>query len=98
MPNGGTLAFEGRSPRRAPRVELLVAGTPALVSAPPNNMSKIFNLYFTTKEKGTGIRPFPWFIASFKMHDGRRSRRYSQHQGAGNDVRAVLGPPRASGI
>jgi signal transduction histidine kinase len=52
MPDGGTLRLTGRAaPRR--RVEVRVEDTG--VGIPPEHLGRIFDLYFTTKQKGSGI-------------------------------------------
>ena len=52
MPNGGTLTI-GAAPTKDGRVEIRVTDTG--VGIPPENLAKIFDLYFTTKQSGTGI-------------------------------------------
>jgi signal transduction histidine kinase len=52
MPNGGTLTM-GAALAKDGRVELRVTDTG--VGIPPENLAKIFDLYFTTKQTGTGI-------------------------------------------
>jgi signal transduction histidine kinase len=52
MPNGGTLTI-GAALARDGRVEIRVADTG--VGIAPENLAKIFDLYFTTKQSGTGI-------------------------------------------
>jgi signal transduction histidine kinase len=52
MPQGGTLRLVCRTaPRR--RVEIAVEDTG--VGIPPEHLQRIFDLYFTTKERGSGI-------------------------------------------
>ncbi len=52
MPQGGTLRLVCRTaPRR--RVEIAVQDTG--VGIPPDHLQRIFDLYFTTKERGSGI-------------------------------------------
>jgi signal transduction histidine kinase len=52
MPNGGTLTMAA-APTKDGRVEIRVADTG--VGIPPEHLAKIFDLYFTTKQSGTGI-------------------------------------------
>jgi len=52
MPNGGTLTM-GVGPTKDGRVEIRVVDTG--VGIAPENLAKIFDLYFTTKPSGTGI-------------------------------------------
>jgi signal transduction histidine kinase len=52
MPDGGTLKIGGRAASRR-RVEINVEDTG--VGIPPEHLGRIFDLYFTTKEKGSGI-------------------------------------------
>jgi signal transduction histidine kinase len=66
MPNGGTLRLACRSaPRR--RVEIDVEDTG--VGIAPENLSRIFDLYFTTKEKGSGIG-LSMVYRIVQLHDG----------------------------
>jgi len=52
MPDGGTLEFRCR-PVAGRRVELAVVDTG--VGIPPEHLERIFDLYFTTKARGSGI-------------------------------------------
>jgi signal transduction histidine kinase len=52
MPDGGKLQISA-SPTKDGRVEMRISDTG--VGIPPENLAKIFDLYFTTKETGTGI-------------------------------------------
>ena len=66
MPDGGTLRSPaGRRSRR--RVEIDVEDTG--VGIPPENLQKIFDLYFTTKEKGSGIG-LSMVYRIVQLHDG----------------------------
>src|SRR5581483_9945960 len=66
MPNGGTLRIEC-SPARDRRVAIRFADTG--VGIKPEHLEKIFNLYFTTKEKGSGIG-LSMVYRTVQMHDG----------------------------
>jgi signal transduction histidine kinase len=66
MPDGGTLRLICRpAPRR--RVEVAVEDTG--VGIPPENLGRIFDLYFTTKEKGSGIG-LSMVFRIVQLHDG----------------------------
>ena len=66
MPEGGTLKIACRAaPRR--RVEMDVEDTG--VGIAPENLQKIFDLYFTTKEKGSGIG-LSMVYRIVQLHDG----------------------------
>ena len=66
MPNGGTLRVACRAASRA-RVEIDVEDTG--VGIPPEHLQKIFDLYFTTKEKGSGIG-LSLVYRIVQLHDG----------------------------
>jgi signal transduction histidine kinase len=66
MPNGGTLKLSCRSTSRN-RVEVDVEDTG--VGIPPEHLQKIFDLYFTTKEKGSGIG-LSMVYRIVQLHDG----------------------------
>jgi len=66
MPTGGTLKISCRAAARR-RVEIDVEDTG--VGIPPENLQKIFDLYFTTKEKGTGIG-LSMVYRIVQLHDG----------------------------
>jgi signal transduction histidine kinase len=66
MPDGGTLRIACRAtPRR--KVEIDVEDTG--VGIPPADLSHIFDLYFTTKEKGSGIG-LSMVYRIVQLHDG----------------------------
>ena len=65
MPNGGTLRLSA-SPA-GPRVELRIEDTG--VGIPPEHLGRIFDLYFTTKDHGTGIG-LSMVYRIIQMHDG----------------------------
>ena len=66
MPSGGTLRLACRATSRA-RVEIDVEDTG--VGIPPEHLQKIFDLYFTTKEKGSGIG-LSLVYRIVQLHDG----------------------------
>jgi nitrogen fixation/metabolism regulation signal transduction histidine kinase len=66
MPDGGTLKLVCKAaPRR--RVEISIEDTG--VGIPPENLGRIFDLYFTTKEKGSGIG-LSMVFRIVQLHDG----------------------------
>jgi signal transduction histidine kinase len=66
MPDGGTLKIICRPASRR-RVEISIEDTG--VGIPPENLSRIFDLYFTTKEKGSGIG-LSMVFRIVQLHDG----------------------------
>ncbi|MGH9411709.1 MAG: sensor histidine kinase [Vicinamibacterales bacterium] len=66
MPNGGALKISCRAAHRG-RVEIDVEDTG--VGIPPEDLEKIFDLYFTTKEKGSGIG-LSMVYRIVQLHDG----------------------------
>ena len=66
MPDGGTLRISCRAASRR-RVEIDVEDTG--IGIPPEHLGKIFDLYFTTKEKGTGIG-LSMVYRIVQLHDG----------------------------
>jgi signal transduction histidine kinase len=66
MPEGGTLRIACRATARR-RVELDIEDTG--VGIPPENLGRIFDLYFTTKEKGSGIG-LSMVFRIVQLHDG----------------------------
>ena len=66
MTNGGTLKLSCRATARR-RVEIDVEDTG--VGIPPENLKRIFDLYFTTKEKGSGIG-LSMVYRIVQLHDG----------------------------
>jgi signal transduction histidine kinase len=90
MPNGGSLRLKAGPSSRA-RVEVIVQDTG--VGIAPEHLSKIFNLYFTTKEKGTGIG-LSMVYRIIQMHDGEVE--VQSTPGRGTTFRVLL--PRASGV
>ena len=66
MPNGGTLRIACRASTRS-RVEIDVEDTG--IGIPPEHLQRIFDLYFTTKEKGSGIG-LSMVYRIVQLHDG----------------------------
>jgi signal transduction histidine kinase len=66
MPDGGTLRLICRPASRR-RVEIAVEDTG--IGIQPENLSRIFDLYFTTKEKGSGIG-LSMVFRIVQLHDG----------------------------
>ena len=66
MPDGGTLKIACRAAARR-RVEIDVEDTG--VGIPPEHLGRIFDLYFTTKEKGSGIG-LSMVYRIVQLHDG----------------------------
>ncbi|HEX2240386.1 MAG TPA: ATP-binding protein, partial [Actinomycetota bacterium] len=66
MPNGGTLRLVAAASSKG-RVEVRVEDTG--VGIPPENLQKIFDLYFTTKDHGTGIG-LSMVYRIVQLHDG----------------------------
>ena len=66
MPEGGTLRIACRAAARG-RVEIDIEDTG--VGIAPENLQKIFDLYFTTKEKGSGIG-LSMVYRIVQLHDG----------------------------
>jgi signal transduction histidine kinase len=66
MPDGGTLRLRCE-PARGRRVTLTISDTG--VGIKPEDLQKIFDLYFTTKEKGSGIG-LSMVYRTVQMHDG----------------------------
>jgi signal transduction histidine kinase len=66
MPDGGTLRLGCRVTSRR-RVEIFVEDTG--VGIEPENLPRIFDLYFTTKEKGSGIG-LSMVFRIVQLHDG----------------------------
>ena len=66
MPEGGTLRIACRAtPRRKVEVDVEDTG----VGIPPENLGRVFDLYFTTKEKGSGIG-LSMVYRIVQLHDG----------------------------
>jgi signal transduction histidine kinase len=88
MPNGGTLRLVC-APASNERVQVRVEDTG--VGIPPEHLEKIFDLYFTTKDHGTGIG-LSMVYRIIQMHDGELE--VQSTPGRGTTFRILL--PRAN--
>jgi signal transduction histidine kinase len=88
MPQGGTLRLSA-APAPHGRVEVRVEDTG--VGIPPQSLGRIFDLYFTTKEHGTGIG-LSMVFRIVQMHDGEVE--VQSTPGHGTTFRVLL--PRAN--
>ena len=84
MPNGGTLRIRCES-ARGRRVS--IAFTDTGVGIKPEHLQRIFDLYFTTKEKGSGIG-LSMVYRTVQMHDGEIE--VQSTPGAGTTFRVLL--------
>ena len=84
MPDGGTLRLACRAASRR-RVEIDVEDTG--VGIAPENLGRIFDLYFTTKEKGSGIG-LSMVYRIVQLHDGEVE--VQSTPGAGTRFRLTL--------
>ena len=66
MPHGGVLRFGARRSTKG-RIELSVEDTGTGIA--PEHMGRIFDLYFTTRQKGTGIG-LSMVYRTVQLHDG----------------------------
>ena len=87
MPSGGTLRLVC-APAAGDRVQVRVEDTG--VGIPPQHLEKIFDLYFTTKDHGTGIG-LSMVYRIIQMHDGELE--VQSTPGSGTTFRVLL--PRA---
>ena len=90
MPNGGTLRV-ACSPAPRQRVEVRVQDTG--VGIKPEHLSRIFDLYYTTKEHGTGIG-LSMVYRTIQLHDGDID--VESTPGRGTTFRVLL--PRAHDV
>ena len=90
MPQGGTLRLVA-APAPRNKVQVLIEDTG--VGIPPDRLGKIFDLYYTTKDRGTGIG-LSMVYRSIQMHDGELE--VQSTPGRGTTFRILL--PRASEI
>ena len=84
MPDGGTLRIRGEA-ARGHRVSISVADTG--IGIKPEHLSRIFDLYFTTREKGSGIG-LSMVYRTVQMHDGEIE--VQSIPGAGTTFRVLL--------
>src|SRR5204863_6578413 len=87
MPEGGSLGIRCQ-PAAGGRVAIVFADTGLGID--PKNLSRIFDLYFTTKAKGTGIG-LSMVFRTVQMHDGEIE--VQSTPGAGTTFTVLL--PRA---
>jgi len=87
MPNGGTLRLVC-APASDGRVEVRIEDTG--IGIPPEHLQKIFDLYFTTKDHGSGIG-LSMVYRIVQMHDGELE--VQSTPGSGTTFRVLL--PRA---
>jgi len=66
MPDGGRLTLQGGDSRDG-RIEVRVTDTG--VGIPPDDLARIFDLYFTTRKQGSGIG-LSLVFRTVQMHDG----------------------------
>jgi signal transduction histidine kinase len=90
MPTGGTLRLTANAASRG-RVEVRVQDSG--VGIPPENLQKIFDLYFTTKDHGTGIG-LSMVYRIVQLHDGEIE--VQSTPGRGTTFRVLL--PRANEV
>jgi len=84
MPRGGTLQIVGAAARgRRASVSFIDTG----VGIKPEHLQKIFDLYFTTKEKGSGIG-LSMAFRTVQMHDGEIE--VESTPGGGSTFRVLL--------
>jgi signal transduction histidine kinase len=84
MPHGGTLGIRGQGARDR-RVKIEVSDTG--VGIDPQHLQRIFDLYFTTKEKGSGIG-LSMVYRTVQMHDGEIE--VQSTPGSGTTFRVLL--------
>ena len=84
MPNGGSLRIRCES-ARGRRVAVVFTDTG--VGIAPSDLKRIFDLYFTTKEKGSGIG-LSMVYRTVQMHDGEIE--VQSTPGAGTTFRLLL--------
>jgi signal transduction histidine kinase len=88
MPDGGTLHIRVEAARGG---RVAISFTDTGIGIKPEHLQRIFNLYFTTKPKGTGIG-LSMVYRTVQMHDGEIE--VQSTPGAGTTFRVLL--PQAS--
>lgn len=83
MSEGGTLRFDARAAGRRVRIDVVDTGS----GISPENLARIFDLYFTTKKKGSGIG-LSMVYRIIQLHDGEVE--VSSTPGAGTQFRIFL--------
>jgi signal transduction histidine kinase len=83
MPDGGDLTITSQMDPTTRRVELLVSDTG--VGIPPDNLSKIFDPFFTNKPEGTGLA-----IARQILEKNQASIYVSSKKGKGTAFRILF--------
>jgi signal transduction histidine kinase len=83
MEKGGTLRIEAKSLREGVEVTISDSGS----GIPPEQTDKIFNYYYTTKEKGVGLG-LPIAHRIIEAHGGQL--RIESHVGSGTKVTVIL--------
>jgi signal transduction histidine kinase len=89
MPEGGTLRIQGKPAGR--RVQVLVSDNGTGIK--PEHLDRIFDLYFTTKPKGSGIG-LSMVYRIIQMHDGEIE--IESTPGKGTTFRILLPRPQQS--
>ncbi|MGH9175461.1 MAG: ATP-binding protein [Vicinamibacterales bacterium] len=89
MPDGGKLTISGAATKDG-RVEIRIADTG--IGIPPENLAKIFDLYFTTKAKGTGIG-LSLVYRTIQLHNGD----IDVESIPGNGTTFIIKMPRSGG-
>ena len=84
MPHGGTLQIRGEAGRDR---RVAVSFTDTGVGIDPEHLQRIFNLYFTTKPKGSGIG-LSMVYRTVQMHDGEIE--VQSTPGSGTTFRVLL--------
>ena len=85
MPDGGTLRIHCEAVRAGRRVAVSFTDTGSGIK--PEHLQRIFDLYFTTKEKGSGIG-LSMVFRTVQMHDGEIE--VESTPGAGTTFRLLL--------
>jgi signal transduction histidine kinase len=93
MPNGGTLRISAVA-SKAGRVEILVEDTG--VGIKPEHLGRIFDLYFTTREKGSGIG-LSMVYRTVQLHDGDIEVQSTEGRGTTFRISLPQGVPAPAG-